>query len=865
MRNSRLAVILLIALLTGSLAFAREAKSLFGNSKRQEVNKAQSIGNQRKARGGSRTPAQVKAEARKDTARYLNVVSRYGWYYGIGPQLTPELAAIHTHYRLIRDDSASRYNRIELIDRYGNLTSGQHIPSLLVPQVFSDFLITETGHNADLKAASQWVFYPGKSKVPAMVKAYSTGGDLLYTYHPVMLNDSTVIGHYTDSFGEPIAFCNPDGNGWVAQVTMDSVGHDRTIYYLDREGYPRKNEDGVFGIQRTYENDLLISQTGLLPNGRPMTGYDHIVEWKLNYNEYGHPINIKIMFGECEGYLTLDYNQQLLLTQISGNAKTDSEHLDIYYWSSVYDAFNRPIEITKCFNSDTQYYKVERTVYSDRTPSATTTKTWTDALGNFTYNDDSLACEVKGPGYLAQYRLNEEGRDTVPYLKRWNTAGFDKEIYYGRDSVHYEKRDRQGRVITELTTRLNGTPINESIPFRVATVYGKMGQNDMVCDTIYSLRDTVVEITQTHPARDYRTIESFTKGGQLISRFAQTLDPETGEPNGQYSIDRFGNNARNSSEEQYYYRIISGKTFRGETAYISGLNEYGEPSYVMRTEILSPYVTRINGDARHEDHFLDENLKPVVIDSIERVYCVELKRPEARKTGLMNGDIIMQYGDWSYPEADIDRWNPRAALHMESYLKRDTVKTVAVQRYDSRQKRHVVKTVTLPKGTLDELGIMIHPLCQTKKEATRYDGLASSYFGTEPPAGESMDGGWVFLFWPNTIGEQSRRNHQIDKDVLILGARLENTSGEMVYLPLSSPEFGEQLLQSDNIESLICTENGIDVIVIEESLICTENGIDVIVIEDNARALAFSRIPLEEFSNLTVLEEANRHLITKSE
>lgn len=200
-----------------------------------------------------------------------------------------------------------------------------------------------------------------------------------------------------------------------------------------------------------------------------------------------------------------------------------------------------------------------------------------------------------------------------------------------------------------------------------------------------------------------------------------------------YSIDSLGHHGRSHSEDFFYYRARRGYTYRGDLAYILGYNEYGEPSYVTKSEYIGANIfckAIFGGNGIYYNEYGQE-IEPDSMmsfrDNLGKAYFVEVLSQQAYDAGLRSGDMIVRYAGFYYPAITTDFWKYSNELQAQIYMARDIEKDIFVLRFDSVDSVHVVRKIHLPQGTAGQIGFHFIMGCLTKKETERYNKTVQQY------------------------------------------------------------------------------------------------------------------------------------------
>lgn len=875
-----------VFLLTLALAMPAGAQSLFagGQQRRVEFNQQQSLQRVKqgqRTRTAAATPSGKRRAERPDTALYVALTKRFGWYYGIGQRLTKsEACRLPCYYRLTDKDSQGRFTHIEAVNGSGHLTTAHDMSNYLISRGNAARRQVAYKWQELLQTVVQWQLWPsGDGKHLGMESGYDEQGNLIYSLILVPLDGDVVMAHYTDGFGEPVSLLTGENSPRYVQITQDQAGYDRQIIYLNDDGDNKRNLDGAYMLRQDYDTaGNVVRALSCLPNGTPVKDDWGNCGWTATYNDWGQmlsntsidermqPVRPKRRFlGSVDVVSTrFEYDRHRRVGEYYLNEKGEkdvtSAGVHSRRWS--YDAHGNVSAVMTCDTAGRltgDYNGVAQTIrtYDKAGKVLSVTALDKDSLyANFNNSDDlDGACMmIEGQG---MWRTTT-GRDTVPIVRTFVQGNTTTTIHY-KDGVIIQMRvDDRGRPVKRASYTLDWQPQDIEDCCLTTCSYRKQGNQQIEELTTYSLNqgtpagpDTIRTMTVTDTAEHTRLVQTF-RGDTLLSSYGQTLDNDLQSVTGQFGYDALGHRARSHLEDALYYRVKSGTTYRGETAYMMGRNEYDEPSYVVKSEASNSaiYCTRIYDAISYmlldEDNRVIDNVK-ALRDSLPKGYCVEVLTRRAYDLGLRSGDVIVRYNDFYYPQTSADNWHIRSMLQVETYLTRNSSKRVLVWRFDHDLKKHRMHEIVLPAGTPGELGFLIQTVYYTRKEAKRYDEAVTAYLRDK---GIDADGfvtdkahygdKTVCLIRPYKVSTATMPSWRqgLQDDVVVLGA---DTHGEK-YVAMSSVDDLIDVLGEDDEQTIYYTANGRDV----QSVALSRNG---------AVTVDMYFIPKEEYQQLLKLEE----------
>lgn len=732
----------------------RKTYSLFGNQQpvRKVYNEQQRVQVPQRNPGKvtSRGLAKEKEHAeKKDTALFLSLTKRFGWYYGIGEPLTKkEAESLPCYYRLTEKDTLGHYTHIEAVNGMGIYTTDHELSTHLVGKANSSAMESESAWSKMLQTVVQLRLFPSiHSSYSSMESGYDANGNQIYTYILTQFNDSTFIGHYTDSFGEPVSLLAGESAAKYVQVIIDTLGYERQILCLDDDTYFKRNTDGAYMTKKEYDTQGNITRAiSCMMNGIPIKDDWGNCGWYASYNARGQILRKTYVDEEMKPVRMgrkvkasvdvvsrhYEYVNNRLVREYYLTEKGEKDHTleGVHCKEWAYDdrgnvlcISTRDVSNNLCddrFHISQTYYRYEE--------HGGLASTWFKNKDSLYVNDENGICLYRGKN---SYRTTT-GHDTQPVYQEIATDHMVKTIDYKKKRVHVARYNDNNKEVESLYFNLNMEPVEEEGYYRKVTSYKSLPYKEVQEEMIYSFHDTLRAVTITDTKECTRLVQTFHEK-TLLSSYGQTLSSDLTEVTGQYGYDALGNRARSHLEDALYYKVNSGSTYRGVTSYMIGRNEYDELSYVAVSEAMESaiYCTKLYG-ANQETTLLDEHNKKIenlrsLRDSLNKVFCIEILNQNAFRIGLRSGDVIVKYGDFYYPKATNDNWAPRDELQIETYLTRNRSKQLLVLRYIPQAKQHKMISITLPQGTPGEIGFLIQRIYYTSRESQRFNRMVEEY------------------------------------------------------------------------------------------------------------------------------------------
>jgi serine/threonine protein kinase len=214
---------------------------------------------------------QAEAQASAVTIEYFaNVAQRWREFEGVGPVSEDEARHRSFTYRFRR-----RGGKLEQID----VLNGSFYPT-----TFHGIgaILDRTQNPVEKRECSYQIKRDANGKLLEEV-ATDRSGQVLYTFHYT----SADTAHYKDAHGIPIAR-TASGAAYV-RFAFDERGYQKGLWYLDRTGKRRPDQQGVYGMRvRHNERGLAVESTWIDADGKPIRSKDGIARVACAYDHLGN-------------------------------------------------------------------------------------------------------------------------------------------------------------------------------------------------------------------------------------------------------------------------------------------------------------------------------------------------------------------------------------------------------------------------------------------------------------------------------------------------------------------------------------------------------------------------------------------------
>ena len=723
-----------------------------------------------------------KIKSSNDSVFYLNVTKRHGWPEGIGkPLKREELSHIPVYFVLSNRNEAGKWTFMRAYNAYGNLTTNHSWGAYIMNQ--NDEY--DRGANADwvekLKTVCQWE-YIGDSEGKEVIqeRALDKDKNVVFCYNIVKVKEnkkdgsSIYSGSYSDAFALPI-FMRTDSTGNYnaqanfVQVKRDKRGYETLFAFTDETGRIRLNKDGAYQTSKEYDdNGVQIREASLDLAGNQMIDFYGNCGWTKVVDEYGNHTKA-IYFGKD--------NEPIQMPGTRGSNK-------VFGYEFTYDKYHREQDrwyLDSLGNRDINEYGVYHTVFEYNNHGERSLLSHFDRQGNLIGSDEYGIAQVvtdyddKGNllflewrnkdglpinGYgdycrrvltydkngrsLSQFDYIKDDNDSITVSFKYVNDGLGNEIRYWYTDGYYrvDSVDLKGRATLEAWYDLNNKSIARPTDevqawHKHVTTYDD--ENNIEVDEWLDTDGNPYVNTKYSQSNKYNfsifknkltnkilTNTQYLKPFGLAQKFQQEFDDD-GNIIAQWDITAYGEQARVGWWNNLHYKCKVNYTMYGKMMDMIGVNEFDEPSYLVR----------LNDDGEVYHYFdmgtyYDEHMQVIPTDSmtsfkekLPKVFCIEVTDTTiAYPLGLKNGDIILSYGDWATSE---DLRSNLDYFYLETILKNSMSKKIKVLRHNLNDKTSSIFVHNLPVGKPSELGFYPHQICYTQKEASRLRDACHRY------------------------------------------------------------------------------------------------------------------------------------------
>lgn len=697
-----------------------------------------------------------------DSAFFLKIVKKNGWFVGIGEPISEVKAGYHNcYYKFSRKNNAGQWTLMETFDGYGNPTTNHNMGTYLVNPNDDDDTSANATWKSKLQSVCKWEFI-GDNNGESVVqeRGLDKDGNIVFIYSPVKVGENEYVGSYTDAWGMPI-FQRTDSTGNdigcanFVHVFRDERGFEVLYSYTDRHGNNQKNAAGAYMTRMEYDdNGNMTTNASLNIIGEMMIddygncGYHN--EYDSNNNEirswyfdnYGRPMQMpKLKSGSMKvwGY-KYEYdehgrNTEVFIVDSMGNP--DTNEFGVHAFKKEYNRHGQQTR-SACYDlsgkliaQDTSGIAVAISEYDSLGHHTKTI--FLDGLGNLFNNPYSDYCKIEKEWkdnieiHEVEYKVDSNGivNKSFEYIR--DSFGNGKRVWYQNDLCKIDSVDGKERIVYSAYFDLKGNPkdhdnyhkqltsYDDKIGLKKEQWFDKDGNAALNEDNEYSMRTYQMD-SSTH----IQTNQDYYYG--FIEHAYQTqYSDDFQEIESQWDITQYGEHARVGWWNNIHYTCGVKRNMYGKIEKMIGKNEFDEPSYLKFLGDGNVGYIMCVGDK--ENRYFDENGQEILdMDGFKsmtpEVYCIEVTdTSKAFPLGIRNNDIIISYGDWTISEnlkTNLDYF------YLETILKVKKTKPIIVMRHNIQKgTSELIRINELPEGRPSDMGFYAHRIFYTQKEKNR--------------------------------------------------------------------------------------------------------------------------------------------------
>lgn len=705
-----------------------------------------------------------------DTVYSGTLVKQNGWYGPMRVLTKEEAQHFGNHYRLTGKNAKGLWTKVESLDGYGQYAENgmdTYIAKLESP------VDTVINHEwkAKLNTGVIFEFIPDATGDNVIQeRAYDKDYNLVYTFSAIPIGEGRYVGSYRDVYGLP-AEMRPEAGysyGTLVAITRDKWGNDIEVQYIDSKFAPKLNSDGAFSehYDRDREGRLLRSAS-LDADG------NRIID---NWGNCGVEYIWDTVHNRLQSSAYFDENGKPMILRAEAAGISQNTMMSAY----DYDEYERCIRV--------RFLDAEGNPMPNAS-GATEMRREFDSYGNMTRRagytpDGNMAPLLYGVIAAETFEFDDKGRmvkyeafdvDGNPLAEPgfYSSTTFEyddtgRQIAYGyyqiidstqmatetlettfspdgsreervtwdEDRYRLDRYDARGNWTLEGFYEKDGRLRPSSEGWSLFTVDfdygdgksryvqrwydedGKLWKGAAYCNTSVVDVDSIGLWKRTADYMD----------GRLVSVYYNFYDKDFKNVIGGADSNRFGEISRvgASSNALRFYRGETQYTPFGEISTLSGVDEFGEPDYMVgengHVMIYNRY-TKNYRDPRLENDGVQRGgvNNEMIRNRLPKLMSIEVTDSIGYAYGLKGNDLVLTFGDYAarldLPESEsefVGNWT------VKTILGTDTPREMTVFRVeDGPAGKYGIKRIQLPAGTPSELGFMPHIRFMTEKQMER--------------------------------------------------------------------------------------------------------------------------------------------------
>lgn len=568
------------------------------------------------------------------------------------------------------------------------------------------------------------------------------------------------IGTYTDENGIPLKMRDNGAN--KVKIIYDSMGFEIRYFFYDSQGVAQTNYDGAYGQYYQYDRQsgVCISYNSLDPFGCAMNDacdnsgmrffdFDNRGRWRRaeSFDARGNlcKVNkgfaiVKREYDDDSGVCVTKYYDEKEQPAVS------TEDRNAHRVKTLQDSKGNVIKIENrgtdglLLHGDTSWAEIymQYDVFGNQ------------LLREFRNEKDQLVRTTQ-PGYYAKFEFNYDPSGKYLLSEHYwrNVADtalivYTKKLYYDqnwKDTLVYtydveeeniyasvkKKYDDEGHLIQEAWYDREGAPILNEGYHQFVVNRERYGKDTLVVVERYL--DTAGNLLYTE-ASEYAKDSAVYVNDRLVV-YTKFDEQDEISSSHLYDFNEFGEMISQSVrgifdypvrwslyDNVIYYKVRYYTDFTGNF-YMKNFNEFDEPAYMVDEEGI-PF-----DEMREVERFiqlfgrkykiseLSEDDKEVLKEYFPQAACLRVisRESAAYQCGIQDGDILIQYGNWSFSFDNYDQ----DLLRDELNRLQDTSKELTVVRHYPDKKESKRLNFTLPAG-MSGLSIFFIPYKEYEKE-----------------------------------------------------------------------------------------------------------------------------------------------------
>lgn len=205
-----------------------------------------------------------------DVAHFREISRHNGAWIGVDPITKSQVSRLNSHYEVTYEGNPKRPNRISQKNGSGSLAGG-------LIGVANDAYENEC---STALISTLQLSYKGDGSIDSETLIDQNSAVVEKVQYP-----SPTVGQFLDA----VFPCDHGGSGIrLVRFERNANGKEETITFLDKDGTPRPNINGIYGERRTYdESGRVVHVTSLGPKLENWNGHNGYTSARFSYNSEG--------------------------------------------------------------------------------------------------------------------------------------------------------------------------------------------------------------------------------------------------------------------------------------------------------------------------------------------------------------------------------------------------------------------------------------------------------------------------------------------------------------------------------------------------------------------------------------------------
>lgn len=723
-----------------------------------------------KGNGGIDVTANVPSRRKgnlPDTVYSFSTIKQHGWTAPLGILTKEQASHRNFSYRFTHRNAQGHWGKMELIDGYGNYTTGNmSLYILKLGAIDTDTLANKDwAEKVETACIFEFIADPtGENVIQERVYDKDKNVICIYSRTPIGKNKAgrqQYIGSYKDCYGLPAEMRKDTTgtytHGTLVMLTEDKWGNDSVIEYMDAKGRKKVNSDSadveVYVYDKVGRSTLQFSCDSL---GKPMID---------NWGNCG----LKYTWNKDHTCASVTYLDAELKPMRMPVLRSDTYQRGVITILYEYDEFKRQTGlrfVDSGGKADVNYYGAHKNVVTFNEKGHTLESRWYDRNGNFapygksgtavtkyTYTPDGKTQDVyfldkneqlcSTYGYLSRkhYEYDDNGecsveekyilRDGVEKLSSKNVSAKTYNYSFDYQGIKVDSLDNKGRTIFTGWYDGDEQPRYHSGRAFERTTYIDEGSKTTIIETEYDIDGNPTEdnddmhkfIIIVDSVKCTKTCFKYDLHGDLIESYILEFNEDFSQRKAQYDTNAFGVITRCGMSSMRSYKMGVPRNPKGKRTSFIGRDEFDEPDYIDNSYSLYYYerMTAHGADIQYDEDNHEISSTSELRNKLPKVMSIEIMDSSAYRLGLRDNDIILLYGDYYNDlEQSLSLYNFRSDWTIRTILDAQKTKRMVVFRIeDAKNNQYGLVEIKGLKGTPSELGFNAHIRYLTAKQQSR--------------------------------------------------------------------------------------------------------------------------------------------------